>query len=244
MFESVARSYGERAIGVVLSGSGADAALGSLAMAHAGGVVVAQEEGTCRFPGMPAAAVKVGAAARKLSPAEIAQALRDWAQEPAGAATASLPTPLEAARTINVLLVDDHRIILDGLRVLLESQPDMKVVGTANDGASALRLAERAAPDVVVMDIRLPGLGGVETTERLLARVPSAKVLALSAESDSRSVNGIFRAGAAGYLSKHRAFGELVQAIRTVMLGGTYLSPEAARLVAQGLILPPQPRSA
>lgn len=240
MFESVARSYRERAAGVVLSGCGADAALGSLAIAQAGGVVLAQDERTCGFSGMPEAAVKTGSVERVLGPAEIAAALHRWAHGPGRAPY--MPggsTREQAGAAIKVLIVDDHKIVLDGLRVLLEGESDLRVVASVEDGSTAIRKAAELAPDVVVMDIRMPGLDGVSATRQILALAPATKIIALSAESDVRSVDGMFRAGATGYLTKHRAFAELVQAIRAVLQGRVYLSQEIARLVTRGYVTSP-----
>jgi two-component system, chemotaxis family, protein-glutamate methylesterase/glutaminase len=225
MFESVGRAYGDRAIGVVLSGCGSDAARGSVALAQAGAIVLAQDEHSSAFSSMPLAAVKTGAVERVLPPGEIAEVLRHWSQAPAAAGTAAL----------QVLLVDDHRIVLDGLRVLIESEHDMAVVASVDEGTAAVRAAAELAPDVVVMDLRMPGLDGIEATRQILALRPSTKVVALSAESDSRSVDEMFGAGATGYMTKHRAFGELVGAIRSVVRGEVYLS--------HGLIRTPSSRA-
>jgi two-component system chemotaxis response regulator CheB len=232
MFESVGRAYGNRAIGVVLSGCGSDAALGTLAIAQAGGRVIAQAPQTCGFSGMPESAMKTGAVEQVMTPAEIAMTLHRWVDDHA------IPKPA-AAGSIRVLLVDDHQIVLDGLRVLLEGEPDVTVVARAGDGETAVRLAAELAPDVVVMDIRMAGLDGVEAMQRILADRLKTRVVALSSETDRRTVDRAFRAGATGYLSKHRAFGELAQAIRAVSQGKVYLSPEIARLAIQGSIVPP-----
>jgi two-component system chemotaxis response regulator CheB len=238
MFESVGRTYGPRAIGVVLSGCGTDAALGSLALAQSGGKVIAQDDRTCDFPSMPAAAAKTGAVDEVLTPAEISETLQRWAEGRA-------PRPdltAAPARPIKVLLVDDHKIVLDGLRVLIEGESDMIVAGTADDGVRAIENALEVMPDVVVMDIRMPNLDGIDATRQIVASLPATKVVALSFESGPRSLDGILRAGAAGYLTKHRAFGELVQAIRTVMQGKIYLSQDVARFVADGSVAPPVAR--
>jgi DNA-binding NarL/FixJ family response regulator len=240
MFESVARSYRERAAGVVLSGCGSDAALGSLAIAQAGGVVLAQDDRSSMFFNMPEAAVKTGAVERVLAPALIAEALCQWVKGSPNAPFACREAAQTArARTIKVLIADDHKIVLDGLRVLLESEPGLLVVASVEDGASAIQKAAELAPDVVVMDIRMPGVGGIEASRRILANAPDTRIVALSAESDIRSVDGMFKAGATGYLTKHRAFGELVEAIRAVMQGKVYLSREVARLAAGGYVSSP-----
>ncbi len=226
MFHSVGRTYGEGAIGVVLSGCGTDAAAGSLAIAAAGGTVLAQDDATSQFSEMPQAARTAGAVDQVLAPAQIARELqRLLGYEPSG-----LPRPETRART-RVVLVDDHRILLDGLAVLLEREPDLTVVAKADDGASAVRLVSELEPDVVVMDIRMPRLDGVQATERILSTHPMTRVIALSAESDPLLVKRMLEAGAAGYLSKERAFQDLVAAIHSVMQGQRYLSPEIARLV-------------
>lgn len=122
------------------------------------------------------------------------------------------------------MLADDHRILREGLRNLLAQQTDMTVVGEAADGKEAISLARQLKPDVVIMDVVMPGLDGVEATRRIRAEVPTAKIVALSMHSDRRYVSEMLRAGAAGYLVKDSAFDELNQAIRTVMDGRPYLS--------------------
>jgi two-component system chemotaxis response regulator CheB len=234
MFESVARTYGHRALGVVLSGMGRDAALGSLALAQAGAQVIAQDPKTCfGFSGMPETALSTGAVERVLAPAEIARALCAWAEQ--GSFVPATDSSAQATQT-KVLLVDDHRIVLDGLHVLLEGQSDMMVVGRAEDGRQAVQVAAELRPDVVVMDIRMPGLDGVNATREIVAHTPHTRVVALSSDTNVQSVNGILKAGATGYLTKQRAFGELAQAIRDVMKGKVYVSREIAELVTRGLV--------
>ncbi len=145
----------------------------------------------------------------------------------------------DTVEQITVVLADDHQIVLDGLRVLLESEPGMKVVATAVDGEAAIRHARELTPDVVVMDLRMPNLDGIAATREILERFPATRVVVLSAETDIRSVDAILRAGASGYVTKQRAFGEFVQAIRTVMRGKIYLSREVARLVTSGAVSAP-----
>jgi two-component system chemotaxis response regulator CheB len=241
MFDSVGKTYGDRAIGVVLSGCGSDAALGSLAIAHAGGKVLAQDGRTCGFPDMPNAAIKVGSVELVLTPAEIALELHRLV-EGGSPVQAGVAEDTAALPPIRVLLADDHRIVLDGLGVLLEGEPDLRVVSKVEDGAAAIRIAAELAPDVVVMDIRMPGLDGVAATREILMSAPATSVLALSAEGDPGTVDAMLRAGALGYLTKQRAFSELVQAIRTVIEGKPYLSQEVARMVTAGIVTPPRPR--
>jgi two-component system chemotaxis response regulator CheB len=246
LFESVSDAYAERAIGVVLSGVGADAAVGSVAIANAGGFIIAQDPRSCEHANMPEAAMNIGSVDRLLRPVEIAaELLRLVDGLPlAERRHASMNDDLALPPPIRVVLADDHRIVLDGLCVLLETERDISVVSHVEDGAMAIRAAAELQPDVVVMDIRMPGLDGIEATRQILASTPATRVVVLSAESSQQSAARMFAAGACGYLTKHRAYGELVQAIRTVMRGKIYLEPEVAQLVASGAIAPPSARPA
>ena len=135
-----------------------------------------------------------------------------------------------------ILLVDDHRIVREGLRTLLGQQPDLEVVGEAADGRDAVTQARLLRPDVIVMDIAMPELNGVEATRLILAELPQARVVALSMYADRRFVAEILRAGALGYVLKDGAFEELALAIRTITEGKTYLSPSIAGLVVEELM--------
>jgi len=135
--------------------------------------------------------------------------------------------------SIKILLVDDHRIMRAGLRSLLEKESDMKVVAEASDGRTAVRLVREVTPDVVIIDITMPDLNGVEATHQILAESPNVKVLALSMHSDEQFVAGMLKAGASGYLLKDCASEELCQAIRAVIGGETYLSPRIASIVVE-----------
>jgi len=135
--------------------------------------------------------------------------------------------------SIRVVLADDHRIMREGLRALLEKELDMEVVGAADTGRSAVELAGTLQPDVVVMDMTMPDLNGIEATRQVVAVNPAIKVLALSMHSDKRFVAGALGAGASGYLLKDCALAELVRAIRIVVGGQTYLSPSIASMVVQ-----------
>lgn len=128
--------------------------------------------------------------------------------------------------SIRILLADDHRILREGLRSLLAPQTDITVVGEASDGETALALARELRPDIVIMDVVMPGLGGVEATRRIRADLPDTKVIGLSMHSDQRFVSEMLRAGAIGYLVKNIAFEELNQAIRAVMQNRPYLSAD------------------
>jgi DNA-binding NarL/FixJ family response regulator len=125
----------------------------------------------------------------------------------------------------SVLLVDDHHILRGGLRMLLDAEPDMRVIGEADNGQVAIDLARELSPDVVVMDIAMPRIDGVEATRRILADSPDVKVVALSVHAGQRFVEDMLRAGAKGYVLKESAPEELVAAIRTVVQGRAYLSP-------------------
>ena len=141
---------------------------------------------------------------------------------------------------MNILLADDHKMMRDGLRAVLERE-GMAVVGEAGNGYEAVELTKRLRPDVVVMDIAMPKLNGVDATRRLVTDVPNVKVIALSMNSDRRYVVAMFEAGAMGYLLKNCASSELVQAVQAVVANLTYISPSvAASVVASNLA----PRSA
>lgn len=133
--------------------------------------------------------------------------------------------------TIKVLLADDHKIVRDGLRTLLEKHADIAVLGEAEDGREALQLAGKLSPDVVVMDIAMPELNGIEATRQILSEHPGIKIVALSMHSDKRFVSEMLKAGASAYLLKDCAFEELITAIRTIMKGKIYLSPGIAGVV-------------
>jgi DNA-binding NarL/FixJ family response regulator len=130
-----------------------------------------------------------------------------------------------------VMIVDDHRLMREGLRSIIEVESDMEVVAEAPGGRAAVKLAKDVSVDAVIMDITMPDLNGIEATNQLLSEHPNIKVVALSMHSDDHFVAGMLAAGACGYLPKDCAAGELVDAIRTVMTGETYLSPKAANIV-------------
>jgi len=144
---------------------------------------------------------------------------------------------------IKILLVDDHKILRDGIRSLVKGYPDMDVIGEAADGKTALRLVEELSPDVVIMDISMPDLNGIDATRRIIADHPKIKVIALSMHHDKQFVSEIFKAGASGYLLKDCAFDELEYAIRIVLDGKTYINPQIASLVIESLVNQPQPTS-
>ncbi len=130
---------------------------------------------------------------------------------------------METIKT-KVLLADDHKIIRDGLRSLIRREKDMEVIGEAEGGRSAVRLAKELLPDVVIMDVSMPDMNGIEATRKIKAEVPGVKVVALSMHSDTRFISQMFDAGATGYLLKDCAFEELAGAIRSVRLNKVYLN--------------------
>lgn len=131
--------------------------------------------------------------------------------------------------SIRVLLVDDHVMMCEGLRALLSGKQDIEVVGQTTDAREALDLARTLTPDVIVMDIEMPGLNGVEATRRILAENPKVKVIALSTHTDKRFVQRMLSAGACSYVPKIDAHGELLQAVRAASLGKSHRSPGVAR---------------
>jgi two-component system invasion response regulator UvrY len=133
---------------------------------------------------------------------------------------------------IGVMLVDDHAVVRMGFRLLLEGSSDIKVVAEADSGEEACRKFPEVRPDVVVMDISMPGIGGLEAIDRILAREPAARILVLSAHEDAMHARRVLKAGAAGYLTKRSAAEALMQAIRQVHQGKTFLEPEIAQQMA------------
>ena len=138
--------------------------------------------------------------------------------------------------SLTVLLADDHKIVRDGLRSLLEKEPGLAVLAEAEDGREAVRLTGELQPDVVIMDIGMPGLNGIEATRQIKARYPGVKVVALSMHADKPYVLRMIKAGASGYLLKNSASKELVHAVRKAADGLVYLSPEIAGVVVESLV--------
>ena len=141
--------------------------------------------------------------------------------------------------TTRILIADDHALVRGGLRMVLDAQPDLDVVGEAADGRQALQLARKLSPDLVLMDIRMPGLDGLETTRRLLAQQPNAKVLVLTTFDVDEYVHNAIRAGASGFLLKTTPPQQLVTGIRTVMAGDALLAPEITRRLLDRFVARP-----
>ena len=139
--------------------------------------------------------------------------------------------------SIRVLIADDHKIMLAGLRSLLEKQTDFEVIGEADNGRKAVQMAQEKKPDVVVMDVSMPDLNGIEATKQIIESLPETRVIALSMHSDKRFVMGMLRAGASGYLLKDCASQELANAIVQVAEGKKYLSPEITGVVINDFLL-------
>lgn len=136
---------------------------------------------------------------------------------------------------IRVLVVDDHPLIRDGLRFLLNAQDDMEVVGEAGDGQAAVEEMGKLQPDVVIMDIEMPGANGIEVTGQVLAAHPETRIIMLSAFPDASYVKDSVQAGACGYLLKGNAPNEVVRAVRAVAAGHTFMSPEATSALVLAL---------
>jgi DNA-binding NarL/FixJ family response regulator len=132
-------------------------------------------------------------------------------------------------RKISVLLVDDHTVVRQGLRALLAAEEDMEVIGEAENGRQAVTAAKKTPPDVVVMDVAMPLLNGLEATRQILKALPQTKVLVLTSYGDDDCVAQMMQAGAAGYLIKQTAANDLLKAIREVHLGNAYFSPAVAK---------------
>lgn len=130
-----------------------------------------------------------------------------------------------------ILLVDDHQVLREGLRSLLEKQPDMEVVGDAGDGRTALQLVRDMRPDLVIMDVNMPGMDGIDATRLITRDYPETKVLALSMYLRKAFVAAMFQCGASGYLLKENAFAEIVEAVRTILAGQKYVCFKAVGLL-------------
>ncbi len=130
---------------------------------------------------------------------------------------------------IKVLLVDDHELVRTGIRRILEEAGDMEIVGEAADGDSALKVARKAEPDVVLMDVNMPGMGGIEATRRMVRLLPDSKVIALTVLDDDPFPARLNEAGAVGYLTKGCQANEMIEAVRTVQRGLPYIAASVAR---------------
>ena len=148
----------------------------------------------------------------------------------------------EAERPIRVLLVDDHAVVRKGLCALLDHEPGIEAAGEAESGEEAVRLLQRLRPDVVLMDLEMPGMGGIEATRQISELRPGTRIVVLTSHAAEEDVFPALKAGAVGYLLKHAPPEDLLRAIRQAHRGGTVLHPTIARMVLQELQRPPQPR--
>ena len=137
---------------------------------------------------------------------------------------------------LRVVLADDHAVVREGLKALVNAQPDMRVIGEAADGEAAWRAAIELSPDVLVMDLSMPILSGVDATVRVRRDCPNVKILALTVHEERLYVTQLLRAGASGYVLKRAAAAELVRAVRTVAAGGTYIDPSIAGALVAGYL--------
>lgn len=137
---------------------------------------------------------------------------------------------------IKILLADDHAIVRDGLQKSLQQEEDMEVIGQAKDGLSTIQLVREISPDIVIMDISMPDINGMDTCREIIRDFPNVKVIGLSMHSAKKFVSEMFKAGAAGYLPKNCEFEELTSAIRMVMSGKTYMSPSITDVVVDNFV--------
>lgn len=135
---------------------------------------------------------------------------------------------------LKILIADDHEILRDGLKSMIDRQEDMEIVGTVGTGRSAVRIARELRPDVVVMDIKMPDINGIDATRQILKNIKNTRVLCLSMHKEQSLIKSMFEAGASGYLVKDCAGRELINAIKSVREGKTYISPSIAGDVVQG----------
>ena len=142
----------------------------------------------------------------------------------------------DAAPVLRVVLADDHAVVREGLKALVNAQPDMRVVGEAADGESAWRAAKALLPDVLVIDLSMPVMGGADATARVRRDCPSVKVLALTVHEEQLYLTQLLRAGASGYVLKRAAAVELVRAVRSVASGGTYVDPSLTGTLVAGYL--------
>lgn len=142
----------------------------------------------------------------------------------------------EISMNIRLILADDHEMMREGLKSLIENNPGMQVVGEADNGSSTVALAARTGPHVVVMDVAMPDLNGIEATRQIVHDNPHTKVVALSGHANKEFVREMLAAGASAYVLKKRAYEELARAIQEVMKGKKYLSPDVARGVVDDYI--------
>ncbi len=137
--------------------------------------------------------------------------------------------------SIRILVADNHGILRQGIQVLIEKHSDMEVVGQADNGLTAVEMARELQPDVVLMDVTMPVLNGIEATRQIKSELPEVKILALSVHAKGEFVLDMVKAGVSGYMLKECVLDDLIQAINTVVAGQSYLSPQIASIVLEGI---------
>jgi NarL family two-component system response regulator LiaR len=147
----------------------------------------------------------------------------------------------QTGEPIRVLLVDDHAVVRKGLRALFEREPGIEVVGEASDGEESVRIVGRLRPDVILMDLEMPGIGGIEATRQITAEQPDTRVVILTSHAAEEDVFPALKAGALGYLLKHSAPDDVLRAIRQARAGETVLHPTIARMMLQEIQRPARP---
>jgi DNA-binding NarL/FixJ family response regulator len=140
--------------------------------------------------------------------------------------------------TLKLLIADDHQVVREGLRSMLEKHPDFEVVGEASDGQVAVDLAQTLMPDVIIMDVAMPNMDGIDATRQITAQNPEAKIVALTVHPERPFMYEMLRAGAKAYLLKNSGFDELARAIKAVVSGQTYLSPRVASTMVVDFVQP------
>ena len=138
--------------------------------------------------------------------------------------------------TVRILLADDHTMFRQGLCAMLNEHPNMEVVGEAEDGTAAIMLARKLKPNLIVMDVDMPKMNGIDAARRILPEMPDIKLIALSTYLKKAFILEMFKAGASGYVLKEQAFDELIEAIKTVISGETYLSTKAANIIVDDYV--------
>ena len=141
---------------------------------------------------------------------------------------------MDEQNKLKVLLAEDHKTVRTGIKLLVDAQPDMEVIGEADDGEAAVAEATRLRPDIVIMDISMPHLNGLQASKRLLSKFPDLKILALTRHSDDGYIQQLIEAGVHGYVLKQSAPNELINAVRTVASGNAYVDPSLTKKVLGG----------
>jgi len=139
-------------------------------------------------------------------------------------------------KVISVIIADDHELLRSGIRSMIEKRSDMKVVAEAENGRTTLKLVQKLSPDIVIMDVKMPDLNGIEATRQVLDNSPGVKILALSMHSDKDFIREMLKAGASGYMLKDSAFSEVVNAIHAVVSNEVYLDPHIAKIVTEDYV--------